>query len=122
MPKDRNQEREEQEELRRAFFVMGQFDLKPMSGDRSFGVYTREGGMRVGSIRRGVGNLLFRTLALLSDHARRRSLQYLPYPKMSQYHRGQKPPRPNRRRRTPPLPDATPTHLVLPTKNPETTP
>lgn len=107
----------EREELRKAFKNMALFDIRSSTRSKQRWDIWTKGGLWVGHINRGVGNLFMRTLGVLTDQARRRTLRELPYPAKAQTRRGA------RVRAVPPhIPNPTPIHLCTPASVPASHP
>lgn len=105
----------ELDELRKAFANMAMFDVRPSARNKQhWDIFTR-GGLWVGTINRAGGSLLMRTLGVLTDQARTRTLHQLPYPSKAQSQRGVKRPARTPRTRTPAPP-------VMPAPAPRTPP
>lgn len=95
----------ELDELRKAFANMAMFDVRPSARNKQhWDIFTR-GGLWVGTVNRAGGSLLMRTLSVLTDQARTRTLRELPYPAKAQTRRGVR-----RQQAPPPTPVPRPTH------------
>jgi hypothetical protein len=95
------------EELRRAFAELANFELR-LDGRQRWSIWTK-GGLKVGVIHKECGGFFWRTLGVLIDGAKMRTLQQVPYPAKAQTRRGLRSPVP-----TPADPPASPDTLLLP--------
>lgn len=97
----------QREELRRAFAALAQFELR-LDGRRRWAIWTK-GGLKVGVVHKEAGSFFWRTLGVLVDGAKLRTMHQIPYPAKAQTRRGARSPTP-----TPADPPATPDTLLLP--------